>query len=253
MIGIYIVTSPSGKVYIGQSWNIKKRWFKYRSYACQQQPKLFNSFKKHGIQNHSYEVLHELPFDVDQATMDIYEELYINAFLETKHTLLNLKSAGSRGKHSDETKEKMKGRKGRKGNSGSFKKGGRAQRTAESYRKAGEKYRGFKHSESTKQKLREKNSGVKSSMYGRKLSELQKSKLLKANKERIISEHTRQKMSDAAKLRKPWLGKNRSEETKQKISNTKTGVKHTEQHRKNRSEAVKAWWAQRKLQKNIQL
>ena len=47
-IGIYKITSPSGKVYIGQSWDIKKRFSKYRSLqSVYKQRVLFNSFKKH--------------------------------------------------------------------------------------------------------------------------------------------------------------------------------------------------------------
>jgi predicted GIY-YIG superfamily endonuclease len=30
MIGIYKITSPSGKVYIGQSWDIYDRWKKHK-------------------------------------------------------------------------------------------------------------------------------------------------------------------------------------------------------------------------------
>ena len=32
MIGIYKITSPSGKVYIGQSINIEERWYKYNKF-----------------------------------------------------------------------------------------------------------------------------------------------------------------------------------------------------------------------------
>jgi len=34
MIGIYKITSPSNKVYIGQSINIEKRFKSYKRYDC---------------------------------------------------------------------------------------------------------------------------------------------------------------------------------------------------------------------------
>ena len=48
MIGIYKITSPSNKVYIGQSTNIEKRWSGYSTNKkkMKEQTKLFNSFIK---------------------------------------------------------------------------------------------------------------------------------------------------------------------------------------------------------------
>lgn len=53
IIGIYKITSPSGKIYIGQSRDLDKR---LKSYKCgssktKGQPKLYNSFEKYGIDN----------------------------------------------------------------------------------------------------------------------------------------------------------------------------------------------------------
>jgi len=42
------------------------------------------------------------------------------------------------------------------------------------------------------------------------------------------------------------LGKKHSDETKKKIAEKKTGIKQTEQHRINRSIAVKKWWEERR-------
>lgn len=59
MIGIYKITSPSNKIYIGQSINIEKRWKQYQRLDCKKQPKLFNSFQKHGVKNHIFEIIEE--------------------------------------------------------------------------------------------------------------------------------------------------------------------------------------------------
>ena len=58
--GIYKIISPSDKVYIGQSTNIKKRWKNYKwmhNSVCG--PYLLRSLKKYGFQNHKFEVIEE--------------------------------------------------------------------------------------------------------------------------------------------------------------------------------------------------
>ena len=57
LCGIYKVTSPIGKIYIGQSKNIKNRFENYRQGNCKKQRKLYNSFYKHGHVNHVFEVI----------------------------------------------------------------------------------------------------------------------------------------------------------------------------------------------------
>lgn len=59
LIGIYCIKSPSGKVYIGSSLNINRRWNYYKNYNCREQRKLYYSLKKYGVENHIFEVLEE--------------------------------------------------------------------------------------------------------------------------------------------------------------------------------------------------
>jgi hypothetical protein len=42
-IGIYKITSPTNKVYIGQSIKINERKRKYKKLDCKNQPKIYNS------------------------------------------------------------------------------------------------------------------------------------------------------------------------------------------------------------------
>lgn len=64
MIGIYKITSPSGKVYIGQSVNIHNRFNKYLNINNSKgQRKLNNSFKKYGVENHIFEIIEECEFE----------------------------------------------------------------------------------------------------------------------------------------------------------------------------------------------
>ena len=60
MIGIYKITNPNNKVYIGQSRNIRRRFSAYKRLECKKQVKLFNSLNKYGVINHKFEVIIEL-------------------------------------------------------------------------------------------------------------------------------------------------------------------------------------------------
>lgn len=246
MVGIYKITSPSGKTYVGQSWDIKKRWYKYRCNACQQQRHLFNSFQKHGVRNHLFELLHELPYDVTQEIIDDYEKLYIDLFKSAGFIMLNLMSGNSRGKHSDETKLKMKGTKGRKANSGSFKKGKPLPRTKEWIKKVADNWVGRKHSEESKKRMSESKKGEKGPMFGKRHPPETIAIIAAKNRGKVVSEETRKKISENRNPSKYWLGKQRSEETKEKIRLTKTGVKQNSATVAKRSASIKQYWKNRK-------
>lgn len=55
--GIYKITSPSGKVYIGQSLNIKRRFKDYKTRVNCAQKVLAKSFNKYGINNHQFDII----------------------------------------------------------------------------------------------------------------------------------------------------------------------------------------------------
>lgn len=113
MVAIYKITSPSGKIYIGQTWNTVKRFSRYRLGDVSKQPKVHCSFKSHGVAAHKIEIVHELPPDVDQRTLDEYERLYIKLYKDCGIELLNMNDGGNGCKPSKETREKMsRNRKG---------------------------------------------------------------------------------------------------------------------------------------------
>jgi len=76
-IGIYKITSPTGKVYIGQSINVKKRFINYRGLNCKEQPILYKSFLKHGVENHSFEIIEECEIDLLNERERYWQELFI--------------------------------------------------------------------------------------------------------------------------------------------------------------------------------
>lgn len=129
MIGIYKITSPTGRVYVGQSVNIENRWTHYKLLDCEDQPKLFSSFKKYGVENHNFEVKERCELDELNKRERYWQEFYnvieegLNCKLVrtkdksgylSKETRLKI-SRANKGKessmkdktHSEETKNKM--------------------------------------------------------------------------------------------------------------------------------------------------
>lgn len=103
-IGIYKITSPSGKVYIGQSNDIQSRFNKYKRLGCGRQTRLHASFLKYGVESHEFEIIIECL----SSELDEQEIKYIKHYESTKKNKgLNLKEGGAYGKHSEETKKKI--------------------------------------------------------------------------------------------------------------------------------------------------
>lgn len=113
MTGIYKITSPSGKVYIGQSVNIEKRFKQYKClYNSRNQKALHYSFLKHGVENHIFEVIEECNINSLNERERFWQDFYnvIKKGLNCKTTTTKSKS----GKLSESTLLKMsKSLKGR--------------------------------------------------------------------------------------------------------------------------------------------
>lgn len=101
-IGIYKITNPNGKVYIGQSVNLEERIRKYNKLNCKRQVKLFNSFLKYKVENHTFEIIEECPEELLNE-----REIYWGTFYKVLAEGLNLKLGKGRGSLSLSTKEKI--------------------------------------------------------------------------------------------------------------------------------------------------
>ena len=140
MIGIYKITSPNNKIYIGQSVNVERRIFKYKKFKdCKNQFKLLNSFNKYGIENHIFEIVEECDIELLNERERYYQDLYnvIKKGLNCRLTTTIDKS----GFLSQETKDKIS--KANKGRIYSIE-------VLENIRKL---RKNFKHSEETKLKM----------------------------------------------------------------------------------------------------
>ena len=76
---VYKITSPTNRVYIGQSINLRARVNKYRQVNCKGQIKIYNSLLKHGISNHKFEILETITVDIKKE-LDLLECYYIGLF-----------------------------------------------------------------------------------------------------------------------------------------------------------------------------
>jgi group I intron endonuclease len=105
MKGIYKITSPSGRVYIGQSINIERRFRYYKGVACKEQIKIYNSLLKYGVDAHIFEVLELCDTEQLNNRERHYQDLYDS--VANGLNLLYVKSEHFNGGHSEESKKKI--------------------------------------------------------------------------------------------------------------------------------------------------
>ena len=112
MIGIYKITNPKGKTYIGQSTDIENRIYKGHKYGVGSGKKLKNSLSKYGFENHKIKILEECSIE-DLTKRETYWILQYNSY---KKGLNSTEKGGFEGYRGADWKEKhQEGLKGRKG------------------------------------------------------------------------------------------------------------------------------------------
>jgi group I intron endonuclease len=208
MVGIYKITSPSGKIYIGQSVNILSRINKYKNAKCITQPIILKSILKYGWENHLFEIVCECDKQELNEKERYYQELFDCIGKNGLNCILTNTSSKT-GKARQETIDKLKGRK-----------------LSESTR---QKMRDRKTSDETKLKISKANIGHEVSKETRdKISKSNKGKkrtkeYVDKMKQRVISEETKYKISKAN------IGRKISDETKYKISKAKKGKRPSDE------------------------
>lgn len=219
---VYKITSPSKKVYVGQTIDFNKRINQYKKLRCKNQTKLYRSFLKYGFDLHTIEIIEKCSIDKLNLKERYWQEKY-----DCLKNGLNCKLTTTEDKYgflSDDTKAKIsKSNKGRVSAKGML---------------------GKNHSKETKERLKEmaimqfKNEEYRINLSkrntGQVLSENTKQKISKSNKNKIRSKEAKEKysicqkgrkLSDATKnkLREINLGKKHSTETKEKMAKSHIG------------------------------
>ncbi len=103
--GIYKITSPSGKIYIGQSVNLQIRLKKYKNKDCKTQTKLFNSIVKYGVGSHDFKIIEYCEVQYLNQKERYWQEFY-NCVIKGLNCRLT-KTSDKSGSISEETKIKL--------------------------------------------------------------------------------------------------------------------------------------------------
>ena len=216
MTGIYKIENiVNGKVYIGQSVDIKRRWSAHKK--CKTNDFFHNALRKHPEQ-FKFSVL----LTCSREMLDVWERDMIalyDCIYPSGYNFTN--GGGSNTEISDETRRKLS-----------------------------ESHRGITHSEETKRKMSEVHKGIPCSKEARrKLSEAHKGR-----PHAPFSEETKRKMSEVHKGKSSGMkGITLSEEHKRKISESNKGrkvwnkgLKVSDETRHKISEARKEYWRKKK-------
>lgn len=165
MIGIYKITSPIGRIYVGQSIDVVLRFQTYKKLKCKSQLRVYNSFVKYGVENHTFEIIEECSVDLlnerERYWQDFYEVLGKNGLN------CNLVSTDNSPKVlSDEMKSRISA-----------------------------SLTGFRHTEESRAK-------ISKGLTGRPVSQETRFKISESNKNKHRSPETARKISEALKGRK---------------------------------------------------
>lgn len=184
---VYMITSPKGRIYVGSCVCEKLRWKSYKKLNCKRQVKLYNSFIKHGVENHIFEIVWAGPIE----EMYKYETLIGWGFnvLEPENLNLQLPKLGNTWcSVSDETREKI----------GNFHRGKKM--SEEAIRKITIAKIGKTASDETKKKMSKCKKGEKNYWFNKKMPKEARENMSKAKKGMKFSEEFIQMVANINKI-----------------------------------------------------
>ena len=103
MVGIYKITNPTNKIYIGQSVDIKHRTKQYKNLNVKSQPAIYNSIKKYGWEKHKFEI-------IEQCTLELLNEREVywgNYYNVLSSNGLNCRLGNAGGKMNEKAKKNI--------------------------------------------------------------------------------------------------------------------------------------------------
>ena len=234
--GIYIIENIiNGKVYVGSTINIKKRWYAHKTtlnHNCHDNSFLQNAWNKYGETNFSFIILEEVVVEKllerEQYYINLYDACNRNCgynlmptagnnlgYKHTEETKLKISNINKGKILSEETKNNMKIAATKKDKSYYSK--------PERIIKISNANLGKKHSDETKKKLSKIRTGIK-------LSEETKKKIGKSNTGKIFTNERKMKISKALKGNQNGVGRIVTEETRKNISISHIGINRGEKN-----------------------
>ena len=237
-----MLTSPNGKIYIGQTIRPIEKRFKQHLKKGSGCVAIYNAIQYHGWGNFEKDW-----YECPDEDLNFDEELLVREMGTLSPSGYNLREGGGNtGKMSEDSKKKIsEANKGKTHTEETKKKWSEMRKgennsmygknhTEETRKKIGEINLGKTHTEETKKKWSEMRKGENNSMYGKNHTEETRKKIGEINLGKTHTEETKQKMSEAKigkifteetrqKLSKANIGKTFTEETKQKMSKAKIG------------------------------
>ena len=209
---IYKITSPCGKIYIGQTIEYEKRKNHYKGLHCKTQKLLYKSLKHFTFIEHKIEVIYKI-INCEDIFLDNLEIFFIKFFnsyyYNNKEYGLNLTKGG----HIKDVYQNIKISESNKGR----------KNTPEHNKKIGDANRGRTRPKWIMEKAVE-------AAKNRIVTIEEKEKRRKSSIDRRHTEETKKRMSESRK------GYKVSEETKKLLSIKLTGFKFTEERNKKISE-----------------
>jgi len=263
---VYLLTAPSGKRYVGQTWDLPRRMNRYRCGESTAQPALHHAITKHGWENFRVVVL--ACGIQTQDALDATEDAFIIMLGTMSPGGYNLKRGGARGKLCAESRQKIgdaqRGEKnhmfGKKQSAESNAKRKATMSSPEVRAKLSAARRGKRHSAEHIAKMSAANSGEGNPFYGRKHSAETKRKIagkLRGRKNGPPSPETREKIAASkrgvpkspehrAKIAATLRGRKLSPEHVAKAAAANRGRKRSPEARARMSAAAKAYYARKR-------
>lgn len=94
----------------------------------------------------------------------------------------------------------------------------------------------------TKKKLSQLNKGKNNAMYGHSVTEFMTPERENKWRQSLANRNLSGKNNG-------MYGRHHTEESRKKMSEKKKGIKHSDEHKKKQSEAIKLWWSKRKVER----
>ena len=189
---IYKITSPSNKIYIGQSIDIKRRFQRYNRNCCKGQTRLYNSLIKYGSEFHKMEIIENVVNEELNVRERYWQDFYDSAGINGLNCYLT-ETDDKAGVVSDITKQKLRdfnlGKKHTKETREKMSKFHKEKNLNSNHMLEIIKYKkNFKHSEETKLKIGIANKGNKWSQESIERYSIKRTGLKKAGREIINTE-----------------------------------------------------------------